>query len=67
MCLLYDIDRFDNLNCALTRLWSDCVIMQADLSLCWVDMPKSEYDREIQLSHTADQPTAPGGRAAEHL
>ena len=27
----------------------------------------SEYDQEIQQSHTADQPTAPRGRATEHL
>ena len=27
----------------------------------------SEYDQEIPQSHTADQPTAPVGRATEHL
>ena len=27
----------------------------------------SEYDKEIPHSHTADQPTAPRGRATEHL
>ena len=26
----------------------------------------SEYDQEIPQSHTADQPTAPQGRATEH-
>ena len=26
-----------------------------------------EYDQEILQSHTADQPTAPWGRATEHL
>ena len=26
----------------------------------------SEYDQEIPQSHTADQPTAPLGRATEH-
>ena len=27
----------------------------------------SGYDQEIPQSHTADQPTAPRGRATEHL
>ena len=27
----------------------------------------SEYDQEIPQSHTADQPTAPRGRAIKHL
>ena len=27
----------------------------------------SEYDQEIQQSHTADQPTAPRGGATEHF
>ena len=27
---------------------------------------KSEYDQEIPKSHTADQPTAPRGKATEH-
>ena len=27
----------------------------------------SEYDQDIPQSHTADQPTAPQGRATEHL
>ena len=27
----------------------------------------SEYEQEIPQSHTADQPTAPRGRATEHL
>ena len=27
----------------------------------------SEYDQEIPQSHTADKPTAPRGRATEHL
>ena len=27
----------------------------------------SEYDQEISQSHTADQPTAPRGRATEHV
>ena len=25
----------------------------------------SEYDKDVPKSHNADQPTAPGGRAAE--
>ena len=28
---------------------------------------ESEYDQKIPQSHTADQPTAPWGRATEHL
>ena len=28
---------------------------------------KNKYDQEIPKSHTADQPTALGGRATEHL
>ena len=27
----------------------------------------SEYDQEIPQSHTADRPTAPWGRATDHL
>ena len=27
----------------------------------------SEYDQQIPQSHTAEQPTAPHGRATEHL
>ena len=33
--------------------------------LIWAE--KNECDQEIPKSHTADQPTAPGGRATEHL
>ena len=36
--------------------------------ICFLNHKKvSEYDQEIPQSHTADQPTAPWGRATKHL
>ena len=32
----------------------------------WIQQPR-ECDQEISQSHTADQPTAPRGRATEHV
>ena len=46
----------------LNRYWNLLTPLKAKSSLT-----VSEYDQEIPQSHTADQPTAPWGRATEHI
>ena len=57
-----EIARFDQPMCYDSLFWRlSCTIRQGSFQKV------SEYDQEIPQSHTADQPTAPWGRATDYL
>ena len=58
MALFKDVLDFDLQPLPVSRTLESKVMV-------WIPK-KSEYDQEISQSHTADQSTAPWGRATEH-